>query len=409
VKQTIVVIGVPWSAHELVPAVRDASSLGARLLLVDTPDVLDRIENSLDIDLVPVRDLAVREIVEALGQHRVDCVVSLTEMTLELAAEVREQLGHIGTSSRSERSVRDKALTRHVLSRNGLTGVKFWETSLRDLASLVQILELPLVVKPQALTGSTGVYLLQTAADLADIEVQYDRDVAVSHGRDRLLVESLIAGEEVSAEAMVVNGALTLLAVTDKFNTGPPHFFEVGHIMPSRHTINWAAKIAEYLQRIVEALNIVTSPIHAELKVSETGLELVEIHSRFGGGNIVRLLEDTFGFCAFECYFAAMLRGSAPGAVVARQFCGVGFFTARLGQDYQPTSFNFPHPRRVVEIDFSVLRRPKLEAYEGVKLLYWRLGHCLFASDHYHEVFDNVSFIADRLCSVGAESREHTP
>jgi hypothetical protein len=404
VEQTIVVIGVPWSVHELAPAVRDARSLGARLRLVDTPDMLDRIETSFDIDLVPVRDLAVGEIVDALGRHRVDCVVSLTEMTLQLAAEVREALGHIGTSSQSERSVSDKALTRLVLSKNGLTRVKFWETSLGDLPSLVQTLELPLVVKPRALTGSTGVRLLRTAADLAGLEVQYDCDVAVSYGRDRLLVESVIAGEEVSAEAIVVDGELTLLAVTDKFNTGPPHFFEVGHIMPSRHTANWAAKIAEYLQRIVEALKIVTSPIHAELKLSETGLELIEIHSRFGGDNIIRLLEHAFGVRAFETYFAAMLQGGTPGAAGARQSCGVGFFTARLGQDYQPTSFSFPHPKRVVEIDFSMLRQPKLEAYEGVKLLYWRLGHCLFASDRYDEVFDNVSFVADRLCSVGAES-----
>lgn len=398
----IVVIGVPWSVHELAPAVRDAKNLGARLRLVDTPDMLDRIETSLDIDTIPVRNLTAKEIVNALRRRRVDCVVSLTEMTLELAAEVREALGHIGTSSQSERSVSDKALTRRVLSKNGLTRVKFWETSLGDLPSLVQTLDLPLVVKPRALTGSTGVRLLQTVADLADLEVQYDCDVAVHRGRDRLLVESVIAGDEVSAEAMVVNGELTLFTVTDKFNTGPPHFFEVGHIMPSRHIANWAAEIAEYLQRVVECLKIVTSPIHAELKLSETGLELIEIHSRFGGDNIVRLLEDTFGVRAFECYFAAMLHGDTPTAVGARQFCGVGFFTVRLGQSYQPTSFNFPYPRRVVEVDFSTFRRPKLEAYEGVKLLYWRLGHCLFASNRYDEVFDNVSFVADRLCTVSA-------
>jgi hypothetical protein len=402
-EQIIVVIGVPWSVHELAPAVRDAKRLGARLRLVDTPDMLDRVETSFDIDLVPVRDLAVGEIVGALGRDRVDCVVSLTEMTLQLAAEVREALGHVGTSSQSERSVSNKVLTRQVLSKSGLTRVKFWETSLGDLPSLLQTLELPLVVKPRALTGSTGVCLIQTAADLAGLEVQYDGDVAVSHGRDRLLVESVVAGEEVSAEAMVVDGELTLLAVTDKFNTGPPHFFELGHIIPSRHTANWAAKIAEYLQRIVEALKIVTSPIHAELKLGETGLELIEIHSRFGGDNIIRLLEDAFGVRAFETYFAAMLQRATPGAAEARQSCGVGFLTARLGQDYQPTSFSFPHPERVVEIDFSMLRRPRLEAYEGVKLLYWRLGHCLFASDRYDEVFDNVSFVADRLCVIGAK------
>lgn len=402
--QTIAVIGVPWSIHELVPAVRDAKSLGARLRLVDTQDMLDRIEASLDLEMVPVANLTAPEIVAALGDGRADCVVSITEMTLELAAEVRELLGHVGTSTSSERSITDKALTRIALSESGLTHVQFWQTSLAELRSLVQTLQLPLIAKPRALTGSTAVCLLSTTADLEYLEAQYDHAEAADRSRDRLLLEQVIAGEEVSAEAMVVNGKLTLLAITDKFNTGKPNFFEVGHIMPSRHTTEWSMKVAEYLQRIVEVLKIVTSPIHAELKLTDRGPELVEIHSRFGGGNIVRLLEDAFGIRAFEIYFAAMLRGCAPRAVSARQFCGAGFFTGRIGQDYRLKSFDFPHPGTIVEIDFNRQRRPKLEAYEGVRLQYWRPGHCLFASDRYHEIFENVSFVVDRLCGAGATS-----
>lgn len=405
-ERSLVVIGVPWSAHELAPAVRDAKTLGARIRLVDTPENLALVDPELDIDTIAVGALACPQIVEQLDRCSVDCVLSLTEMTLGVAAQVREALGHSGTSAQAERNVSDKAWTRRTLSAAGLTRVGFWEVSLDDLPSLVRTLELPLVAKPRSLTGSTGVQLIRTPADVACLQAQYDRSAAASYGRDRLLVETFIPGEEISAEAMVVDGELTLLAVTDKFNSGPPHFFELGHIMPSCHTAGWAVKIADYLQRVVRALNIVTSPIHAELKLCDGEVELVEIHSRFGGDNIVRLLEETFAVRAFECYFAAMVSGRAPPVASANHICGVAFFTGRLGQSYLPMSFDFPCPERIAEIDFDIRREPKLETYEGVKLLFRRLGHCFFASNDYDEVARSVAFVAEHLCMVEAERVE---
>lgn len=394
----IVVIGVPWSAHELFPAARDARALGLRITVVDLPAMLDRLDPVLDLDRLPVERLSAGDIARALGAGAGLYVVSLTEMTLGLAAQVRELLGHAGTPAAAELGVSDKALTRRLLSKAGLTSVRFWESSLGELRALLQTVELPVIVKPRALTGSTGVQLVRSQEDIAALEAQYCRDAAVGYGRDRLIVETVIAGEEVSAEAIVVGGRLTLLALTDKLNTGPPHFFEVGHVMPSRHAPSWSARIALYLQQVVHALGIDTSPIHAELKLGPSGPELVEIHSRFGGDNIIRLLEEAFGLNAFGCYFTALHLGEAPVAPEARRCCGIGYFTTRLGRAYRPTSFDFPHPSRITEIDFNARRAPKLEVYEGVRLTYHRLGHCFTVSDRYDEVFENVSFIADRLC-----------
>ncbi|MES2096975.1 MAG: ATP-grasp domain-containing protein [Pseudomonadota bacterium] len=396
----IVAIGVPWSIHELAPAAHDARALGARLVLVDTPDTLASIDPAIGIEPLSVTRLALPEIVEALRERDADAVISLTEMTLGLAAEVREVLGLRGTSARTERSISDKAMTRRVLREKGLTRTQSWETPLADLPALVRMLPLPVVAKPLALTGSTGVQLIESENDVAALQRQYSVDEATRYGRDRLVVESFIPGEEVSAEAMVVDGKLTLLALTDKLNTGAPHFFEIGHVMPSRHSAVWSAQIAAYLQNVSDALGIVTSPVHAELKLSDEGPELVEIHSRFGGDNIVRLLGEAFGLRAFRLHFEALFRGEAvPPTHVART-CGIGFFTARIGADYRAQSFAFPHPEAVTEIDFDVRRKTKLEIYEGVQLTYRRLGHCLFVSDDYDAVAGNLSFMADRLCSI---------
>jgi hypothetical protein len=395
--RTIVVIGVPWSTHELSPAVRDAASLDARLCVVDTPETLAKIDSSLDLDTMPVQSLSVEVISSVLGDLRVDSIVSLTEMTLECAAQVREALGHGGTPAVAERSIMDKALTRKILKDSGLTDVEFWETSTSEVKHLVNTLNLPLVLKPRALTGSTGVRLLRTWADVENLETQYAEAQAASFGRDRLLLESFVPGEEVSVEGMVVKGEMTLLTITDKINTGPPHFFEVGHVMPSRHTLRWKMSVRNYLKKIVDALGIITSPIHAELKLSNNHLELIEIHSRFGGDNIVRLLEEALGLRPFEIYFAAMLEGRKPDPASEGSIWGVGFFTAMLGHPFTWNSFNFPHAQAVAEIDFDRRRLPKLREYEGVKILYWRLGQAFFTSPNYREVYDNVDFMAEQF------------
>jgi biotin carboxylase len=401
--KSLVAIGVPWSIHELAPAARDAKAVGARLALVDTPDALERVDPALGIDPIAVARLAAPEIAEALRARGADAVVSLTEMTLGLAADVREALGLHGTSARTERSISDKAMTRRALREKGLTRVDSWETTLADLPALVRTLPLPLVAKPRALTGSTGVQLIESEADLIALARLYDRDQAVRHGRDRLVVETFIPGEEVSAEAIVVHGKLTLLALTDKVNTGPPHFYEIGHIMPSRHSAAWSARVADYLQKVADALGIVTSPIHAELKLGDEGPEMVEIHSRFGGDDIVRLLEEAFGLRAFESYFAALFGDAGPRAVPAKRSCGIGFFTGRIGEDYRPDSFAFPHPGSVAAIDFDARRAAKLEIYEGVRLTYRRLGHCLFVSDEPGAIADNISFLAAPFQRTGME------
>lgn len=405
-KRSLAVVGVPWSIHELAPAARDAKALGARFGLVDTPDALERVDLSLGIDPIPVPQLSAPAIVEALQARSVDAVVSLTEMTLALAGEVREALGLRGTSARTERSINDKVTTRQVLQEKGLTRVRSWETTLADFPALVRTLPLPVVAKPRALTGSTGVQLIESEADVAALERQYNHEQAAHHGRDQLIVETFIPGEEVSAEAIVIDGKLTLLALTDKVNTGAPHFFEIGHIMPSRHSAAWSARVADYLQKVANALGIVTSPIHAELKLGDDGPEMIEIHSRFGGDNIIRLLRETLGLRAFRSHFAALFGEAAPQVPPARRFCGIGFFTARIGEDYWPESFAFPYPESVAEIDFAARREAKLAIYEGVRLTYRRLGHCLFAADDYCAVADNLSFLADNLCRIGTAGRK---
>lgn len=400
--RTIAVIGVPWSVHELAPAVEDASAARARILLVDTPAALARRDPALDLDAVPVASLDAETAYAAIRGLQPDCIVAITELEMENAARVRELAGRRGTSSATERAVQHKPSTRAALFARGLTAVQWWETTIGEVALLAPDLPLPLVLKPAALTGSAGVLLLRTPEDVRRIGRQYDEETARRFARDRLLLETFVPGDEVSAEGLVVNGALTLFTITDKVNSGAPHFYETGHVMPSRFDVARRQAVHAYLQQCIDALGVVTSPIHAELKLDGESIELIELHTRFGGDNIVRLLEEAFGFRPYRAYFEAMLDGRTAPVRPPLQVCGVAFFTGAIGHDAPSPRFAFPHPEAVVSIDYDRRRTPKLESFEGVKLLYWRAGEAFFASRDYQAVFQNVESVARERIEVAA-------
>jgi predicted ATP-grasp superfamily ATP-dependent carboligase len=392
--QTIAVIGVPWNTHELVPAAEDAADLGLRLSIVDTQDALAKLPPELPCGRLPAASMDPAVIAAAIRAQPLRYVVSLTELRLELAAQVREVLGYPGNPSLAERAVSDKLVTRQTLAAAGLTGVEFWPTTIAELPELVESLRRPVVVKPRALAGSNGVRLVARPADVADVMCEYDPVIAARYGRDRVLVETFIPGTEISAECLTVEGRLVLLSLTDKINTGPPNFQEIGHVMPGRDAASRREQVAEYLQRVVTALGITTAPIHAELKLHDDGVELVEIHTRFGGGSIVRLLTESLSVRPFKAYFDALLSGRVTDTRAPDAVWGVGFFTARVGRPFSWKSFDMPHPGSVVEIDLDTRRQPKRSEMEGIRIRYWRAGQALFSSTRYEEVYENVTFMA---------------
>ncbi|MPY57142.1 ATP-grasp domain-containing protein [Streptomyces spongiae] len=395
----IMVVGVPWSTHELVPAARDAERLGARLNVVDTPDALRTIGDDVPCERIAVATLEEPELVAAAHEIAPDCVVSITELTMEHAALVREALGHPGTSADVELTVADKLRTRAVLQKHGLTGVGHWETTLDEVAGLVATLDLPVVVKPRQLTGSAGVRLVADPDDVTPLLEQYDQETAAHFRRDRLLVESYVPGEEISAEGIVVDGELHLFTLTDKVNTGAPHYVEVGHLMPGAKSSEWEPRIHDYLQRCVTALGVVTSPVHAEVKVTDDAVEVIELHTRYGGDDIVQLIERSCGMRPFETYFAAMLDGTrpAPGPHAGDAVWGVGFFSAPVGSAFHWPSYDFPYPQAVMRLEVDATAEPKLRAYEGVRLAYWRAGRALFSAPTHRPVRENIDFLRAQL------------
>ena len=118
-------------------------------------------------------------------------------------------------------------------------------------------------------------------------------DVAQRGGRlaRRLLVEAFIPGREVALEGLLTGGDLTVLAMFDKPDPlDGPFFEETLYVTPSRLPAEVQSEIAQQTAEAVTAIGLREGPVHAEWRVNEQGVWLIDIAARSIGGLCSRVL-----------------------------------------------------------------------------------------------------------------------
>jgi biotin carboxylase len=303
----IAIIGVPRTDYTLIESIIQARLLGLEVVLVDLASNLKRCPAQLPVaKKIAVDFLSPGGITTALRPLAPQIILSFTEFNLILAAQVRERLNLVGSSVEVEKLICNKEKTRRRLCECGLSEVDYKVTSLERLKKDIRCFEPPLIIKPIDLTGSIGVYALQAESDIGGFQAIFD-DLKKEEKRQRkFIIERYIHGDEYSIEGICINGKFHMLTLTRKRTSGFPHFFEVGHTLPAReHGIG--VDYNNYIQNAVEALGIETAPIHAEIKISGTKIEMVEIHTRFGGDYIPLLMERAFGYKVFGMFYSAFM------------------------------------------------------------------------------------------------------
>jgi hypothetical protein len=98
-------------------------------------------------------------------------------------------------------------------------------------------------------------------------------------------VEEFIPGREFALEGLVTRGRLQLLALFDKPDPlDGPFFEETIYVTPSREPEEVQSAIHETTQRAIHALGLTDGPIHAEMRVNDGGVWMLEIAARPIGG-----------------------------------------------------------------------------------------------------------------------------
>ncbi|HZR24278.1 MAG TPA: ATP-grasp domain-containing protein, partial [Vicinamibacterales bacterium] len=230
-------------------------------------------------------DASVAAIVDSTRTRPIDGILTVGDRPTVIAARVARALGLPGNPPDAAAAAKHKRLTRERLRAAGL---------LQPRASSVQPRAFPVVVKPVALSGSRGV---MRANDQRDLDAAIERLRALlqspdiraerNEAHDEILVEEFIPGHEYALDGVLHRGELHVFALFDKPDPlDGPFFEETIYVTTDDHR----DAIVGAVRDAAHALGLHHGPIHAEVRVNDTGVYVLEVAARPIGGLCARAI-----------------------------------------------------------------------------------------------------------------------
>jgi biotin carboxylase len=177
------------------------------------------------------------------------------------------------------RAATDKELMRACFHRHGVPSPRFF-TAAAGERLLGCGLPFPLVVKPVDNMGARGVRRVDSHAEL-----ERALEDAMAHSRARrVIVEEYLDGPELSLDAIVFRGEITICGVADRMISFPPFFVEMGHTMPTRLDAETRRKVEQTFRQGIRALGIENGAAKGDIKLTGSGCFVGEIAARLSGG-----------------------------------------------------------------------------------------------------------------------------
>ncbi len=266
-----------------------AARLGIEVVpAVDMPPALQPRGVPLAIDFKQP-DTAVAAIVAYADSRPLAAILPLDDSGVLIAALASQALGLPYNSPQAAGAARDKLYMRRLLHQGGVPTPPFCGFKTTDPSEIVTAvvcdqIGFPCVVKPRTLNGSRGVIRANDEKALTAVVARVKR-LLHAIGADGFLVEAFMPGVEVALEGVLHHGHLQLLALFDKPDPlDGPFFEETIYVTPSRLPAATQAAVVDMAARGALAIGLQTGSVHAELRINEAGVWIVEVNGRSIGG-----------------------------------------------------------------------------------------------------------------------------
>ncbi|MGH9313413.1 MAG: ATP-grasp domain-containing protein [Vicinamibacterales bacterium] len=253
---------------------------------------------------VPVRFYdeadALEALAEAAGDEPFAGILAVGDRPTVLAALAAERWGLPGNPSAAARASANKQLTREAIASAGLPAPWFFTVpaGCPPMAAAAAA-RFPCVVKPLAMAGSRGVMRADDERQFADAfgwlqgllarpQVKAERNPA----HETILVEGYIPGREFALEGLLDRGTLRPLALFDKPDPlDGPFFEETIYVTPPRLSQAEQESIVHTIAAAARGIGLKHGPIHAECRVNERGVYVLEVAARPIGGLCAKALQ----------------------------------------------------------------------------------------------------------------------
>jgi biotin carboxylase len=275
-----------------------ADRLGVRLVFAS--DRCDRLDDPWWDGAIPVRFHDVPSSIEAVvasfrgraADATPDGVIAVGDRPTVLAAHASAALGLPGNPVGATETSRNKLAARRAFASAGLLTPRFEVVSLSDSPAPRTSLPFPVVLKPLALSGSQGVIradddesfaraMDRVSRLLRTTQIAIERESAHAY----VLIESFIPGQEYAVEGVLTDGVLQVFTIFDKPDPlDGPFFEETIYVTPSRASADTQHAIVDSIRDAIRILGLRHGPVHAECRVNNQGIYVLEVAARPIGG-----------------------------------------------------------------------------------------------------------------------------
>ncbi|MBN2533774.1 MAG: ATP-grasp domain-containing protein [Spirochaetales bacterium] len=141
-------------------------------------------------------------------------------------------------------------------------------------------LSFPVVVKPVDNMGARGVRRVDSRNELYDAVHVAQKASMIN----TVIVEEFLQGPELSLDAIIYNGQITICGIADRHIFFPPYFVEMGHTMPTALPDDCIKQVIDVFCKGIKALGITNGAAKGDIIVTKQGPKVGEIAARLSGG-----------------------------------------------------------------------------------------------------------------------------
>ncbi len=315
-----VLIIAPHGSYRTFAYIAAAERLGMQALIASEGkhSIISAYAQGLHVDFADI-STAIQRIMAAAQQAPIVGVIGTDDGATELASHIAQQLGLPHNHPSAVQIARRKDLARAALDLYQVSKPTHRVIELtQPLDVQIKGLQYPVVVKPIALSASRGVIRADNPPQLV---IAIDRIAQMLNRmsdlepltQQRLLIEEFIDGQEVAIEGMLSQGRLSILAIFDKPEPlNGPYFEESYYITPSRWPDSVQQNIFDVVAQACAAYGLSEGPIHAECRVNDRGVFILEVAARTIGGMCAKLLRFSTGYSLEELVLSHAMGKSLP-------------------------------------------------------------------------------------------------
>ncbi|PWK93148.1 ATP-grasp domain-containing protein [Hallerella porci] len=273
----------------------------------------------------PISIYETDKIIEICKKEKIDGVVTnASEKAIDIVAIVADALGLRGGPYETIKNIKDKTYTRLVSNKvPGFTPIPFYKYDGRKNEIY------PCVIKPCTAAGKRGVSFVRCEADFEKALVYANAET-----KNGVTIEGFAEGQEISVESISFDENHYVIQITDKENSGAPHFVELGHHQPSALPQNIQNRIREAIPKLLDAVQFKNGATHIEIKIGNQGeIYLIEINPRGGGDGISNNLVEMSTNCDYVKKMIEVALGTfTPPVVKNTNHAGIYFLCKQTEQ-----------------------------------------------------------------------------